>query len=615
MPADFDTLVWRHAEQPIDAVDGRLRFSRSRQVTAHHGTRRSARSVRAHGPVIPAITERLTAAGQLSYERMLSMLLRINFKSGKPVYLQVVDQIKAGAASGTLRPGEALPSIGPLAEELRVNRNAVAKAYSELEGLGVIEMQAGRGYFLKESHGPLRKEVRRKVVTAEIDQAIMQAPLVLRTTLMYSLLTALLGALYLGLVGGIAGVIRGELAAVLAAAVVAAVFMPVRSLVERFVDRLVFAKRFELPRALRVIKAEAPSQPDLDAFMERVVERTEALLGSRLELIRDRAEVLSLVHSLPSLRSARTPVTAGADLLMPVFSDDEVHGVVRLAPKSTGQEYDAEDLKFLTAIGEQVAITANQFRLRHERQESEYALDIQQGLLPREVPQIPGFTIAGAWQPARTVGGDYYDVFPLSKTELALVVADVSGKGMPAALLMSNLQATVKAYATVESSPKDLCGKVNRAICNSITVGKFITFFYAVIDSAGRLLTYTNAGHNPPLIARQDGSCLKLETGGAVLGVFRDGSYEQASIDLLPGDRLVMFTDGITEAADSNGEELGEERLIALLRENPAAAAADLSDAIMRSVTQFCREDFADDATLLTVAVDRPSRPTPSGTS
>ncbi|HEV1994824.1 MAG TPA: SpoIIE family protein phosphatase [Candidatus Acidoferrum sp.] len=529
------------------------------------------------------------------------MLRRVNFKSGRPVYLQVVDQIKAAAASRALRRGEALPSIGPLAEELRVNRNAVAKAYSELERLGVIEMLPGQGYFLKENRERLPKEVRRKALTTEIDQAIVQAPLVLQTALMYSLLTILLGALYLGLV------VRGKVAAVPAAVVVAAVFLPARSLLQKFAHRLVFAKRFELPRMLRIIKAEAPWQPDLDSFMERVVERTEALLGSRLELIRDRAEVLSLVHSLPSLRSACAPVSAGADLLMPVLSDDEVLGVLRLVPKSTGQEYDAKDLEFLTAVGERVAITANQFRLRNERQESEYALDIQRGLLPREIPQVPGFTIAGAWQPTKMVGGDYYDVFKLSETRLALVVADVSGKGMPAALLMSNLQATAKAYATSESSPKDICDKVNRAICNSITLGKFITFFYAVLDSEGHRLTYTNAGHNPPLIAWHDRACRKLETGGTVLGVFADGSYEQASIDLLPGDRLVMFTDGITEATDSNGQEFGEERLIALLRESPAASAADLCDAIMQDVTQFCREDFADDATLLTVVVDRPA--------
>lgn len=534
------------------------------------------------------------------------MMLRVNFKSGRPVHLQVADQIKAAAASGTLRPGEALPSIGPLAGELRVNRNAVVKAYSELERLGVIETLPGKGYFLKERHRPLQKGVQRGPLTAEIDQAIVQAPLALRATLVYSLLTVLLGALYLGLVGGIGSVMRGKLVLVLAAAVVAAVFIPARGFVERFVDRLVFAKRFELPRVVRIIKMEAPSQPDLDSFMERVIERTEAIFGVRLELVRDRADVLSLVTSLPSLRSARAPVPAGADLLMPVFADEEVLGVLRLAPKSTGQEYDAKDLEFLAALSEQIAFAANQFRSRNERLESEYALDVQRGLLPREIPQVPGFMIAGAWQPAKMVGGDYYDVFQLSETQLALVVADVSGKGMPAALLMSNLQATAKAYATSESSPKGLCDKVNRAICNSITSEKFITFFYAVLDSGCHRLTYTNAGHNPPLVAGRDRACRRLETGGAVLGVFRDASYEQASIDLSPGDRLVMFSDGITEAADSNGQEFGEERLMALLRESPAATAADLRDAIMQGVTQFCRGDFADDATLLTV-VDRPA--------
>jgi len=530
-----------------------------------------------------------------------AMQFRVNFKSGRPVYLQVMDQVRAAAASGALRPGEALPSIGTLAGELRVNRNAVAKAYSELERLGLIEMQPGGKYFLKESRRESRKEVRRTRLAPQIDEGIIRGPAVLKTALQYSLLAILLGALYLGRI-----VLGGG--AVLGLAVVAAAFLPLRSLAGKVAHRIVFAKRFELPRVLRILKGEAPSQPDLDSFMERVIERTEKALGARLELIQDRAEVLSLVNSFPSLRLARAPVSAGADFLMPAFSEDEVFGVLRLAPKASGEEYDAEDLDFLAAVSEQVAVTANQFRLRNERQESEYALDIQRGLLPREIPEVPDFTIAGAWQPAKMVGGDYYDVFKLSETQLALVVADVSGKGMPAALLMSNLQATAKAYATSESSPKGLCDKVNRAICSRIATGKFITFFYAVLDSEGHRLTYTNAGHNPPLLARRDGSCLRLETGGTVLGLFADASYQQACIDLLPGDRLVMFTDGITEAADSSGQEFGEERLIALLREHPAASAADLRDAIMQDVTQFCRGDFTDDATLSTV-VGPPAQP------
>jgi serine phosphatase RsbU (regulator of sigma subunit)/DNA-binding transcriptional regulator YhcF (GntR family) len=535
------------------------------------------------------------------------MTLRINFRSGKPVHVQLVDQIKTAAASGALRHGEALSAIGPLAEQLRVSRNSVAKAYSELESMRVIESLPGEGYFLKEHHSPLRKDVWRKPLLAEIDQVIIQVPRAIQKTLVHSLLTALLAALYLGLVGGIgmlfvqAGVIQGELAAVLSTVVVAAAFMPVRSHVQRFVDRLVFARRFEFARALQAINAEARSQLDLDSYIQRVVERVESVLHGRLELIRDYSAMQSLVDSFPSLLSARAPVWASADLLMPVFSDDELLGVLRLPGKPTSQEYDTEDSEFLTAVGEQVALVANQSRLRTERQEAEYALDIQRGLLPREIPQAPGFTIAGSWQPARTVGGDYYDVFKLSDTKIALVIADVSGKGIPAALLMASLQATVKAYATSDSSPRDVCGKVNRAISASNTLGKFITFFYAVLDSGGRRLTYSNAGHNPPLLARQDGSFLKLETGGAVLGVFVDGAYEQASIDLLPGDRLVLFTDGITEAAGSMEEEFGEERLIAILRENPAAPAPALRDAIMQRVSQFCRENFTDDATLLTV--------------
>jgi len=527
------------------------------------------------------------------------MQLGVDYKSGKPIYLQVMDQIKAAAASGMLRPGEALPPIGLLAGELRVNRNAIARAYSELEGLGIIEMQPDGGYFLKEHRPRWRKEARPKPLAAEIDQALVEAPLLLHKVLTYSFLGILLGALCVVLV------LRERVSAALAAAVVAAAFWPVRSVAERLARRLVFAKRFEFPRLLRILKAEAPSHPDLGSFLQRVGERSEALLGARPELIRDRAQVLSLVHSFPALRSARAPVFAGADLLMPVFSDKEVLGVLRLAPKPTGQEYEAEDWKFLTALSEQVAVTANQLRLRQERQESEYALDIQKGLLPREVPQIAGFTIAGSWQPAKTVGGDYYDVFPLDPAELALIVADVSGKGMAAALLMSNLQATVKAYATVESSPKDLCARVNRALCHSMTRERFITFFYAALDAVGRRLTYTNAGHNPPLLASPNRTCRKLDIGGPVLGVFPEALYQQASIDLRPGDRLVLFTDGITEAADSNGREFGEQRLIAHLGESSAESAAELCDAIMQDVLQFCREDFADDATLLTVVVDR----------
>jgi len=525
------------------------------------------------------------------------MLLRIDFRSGKPIYLQVADQIKSAAAAGTLRPGEALPSISGLSGELRINRNAVAKAYAELEGAGLIELRGSGEFFLRERSEP-RKEVRSAAPGPQLVDDVARKPMVLPAALQYSLLAVLLAALYL--VMAFLGV-----RAWLASALLAIAFLPLFRLTGKAAYRIVFAKRFEFPRILRALKIEAPTRPNLESFMERVIEKTEPILGARLALIEDRAQVASLLHSFPALSSARTPVVAGADLLTPIFHADEgVHGILRLPPKSNGREYGAPDLKFLSALAELLATAADQFRMRDERQESEYAREIQQGLLPRDIPQVAGFSIAGAWQPARTVGGDYYDAFLLGETALALTVADVSGKGVPAALLMSNLQATVKAYAAVEPCPKDLTSRVNRAICNSITPGKFITFFYAVLDSTQRRLTYANAGHNPPLLVRQDGNCVRLEPNGALLGIFPQGSYDQAAIDLLPGDRLVMFTDGITEAANSSQEEFGEERLIAGLRESTALTADGLRHEIMQRVTQFCRGDFADDATLLALVVD-----------
>ncbi len=515
------------------------------------------------------------------------MLLRIDFRSGKPVYLQVVEQIKTAASSGTLRPGEALPSIGGLSGELRINRNAVTKAYAELEGLGLIELQPGGEYTLKESKRETRKEARRAAPVAHIAEDFGRGPAAIKTAVHYGLLVI-----------AVAGLLPFSFAAA------AIALVPLWFGAKAAAHRIVFAKRFEMPRALRILRAEAPAQPDLDSFISRMAERSAAVLGARVDLVQDRGDVLRLVHSFPTLRSARAPVQAGADFVMPVVSDDEVSAVLRLAPKAGGGEYDAADLRFLAALGEQVAVTANQFRMRRDRQESEYALDIQQGLLPREIPQAPGFSIAGAWQPARAVGGDYYDVFPLGENALALVVADVSGKGIPAALLMSNLQATVKAHASIEANPKDLCVKVNRAICKSITSGKFITFFYAVLDPVARRLTYTNAGHNPPVLVRRDGTCVKLEGSGAVLGFFPDGCHEQTTLDLLPGDRLVMFTDGITEASDAKGEEFGEDRLIAHVRESPALTASDLRNEVMQRVTQFCQDDFSDDATVLAVVAE-----------
>ena len=239
---------------------------------------------------------------------------------------------------------------------------------------------------------------------------------------------------------------------------------------------------------------------------------------------------------------------------------------------------------------------------KHEQEIAE-ARAIQEGFLPKELPQIVGYELASAWQSARVVGGDYFDVLPLGGETLGLCIADVAGKGMPAALLMSNLQAAVRGFASAELPAEDLCARLNALLYRNMASDRFITFFYAQLDGASRVLQYVNAGHNPPIVLHQDGSHDRLTEGGGVFGVFPNQKFTRGTTRLEPGDRVVLYTDGVTEASDSDDEEFGEERLVRLLQQNATATANELQAKIMQAAGDFCRGHWHDDATLLVLAV------------
>lgn len=238
-----------------------------------------------------------------------------------------------------------------------------------------------------------------------------------------------------------------------------------------------------------------------------------------------------------------------------------------------------------------------------QAQELERAREIQQALMPKQIPQIRGFDIAGAWEPARVVGGDYYDVIKLSENKLAICIADVVGKSVSAALLMANVQATVRAFASDAASPAWLCNRVNSVLCNNIASGKFVTLFYGMLDAERRILRYTNAGHLPPILVNGSRPAVQLENGGALLGVFPEWKYEESVVELAPGDRLLFYTDGITEAAKTDGEEFGEQRLIATASGLRQRSSAALKDELLSQVKSFCDSQLADDATLIVVSV------------
>lgn len=295
---------------------------------------------------------------------------------------------------------------------------------------------------------------------------------------------------------------------------------------------------------------------------------------------------------------------AGSRLIAPIRVENELIAFLSLGSKATGEEYSAEDLEFLTVAANQIAARIKNLQWRGQDQEFAAARDIQQGLLPKQLPRIPGYDLSGMWQPARLVGGDYFDVLVLSETHAVLCIADVVGKGMPAALLMSNVQAATRAIASRTSQPKELCAQVNRIVCDNTSADRFITFFCGLLDVVGRRLAYTNAGHNPPLLLRRDGSLVHLQNGGTALGIVPDWKYEQGEVSLAAGDRLVLFTDGVTEARNPEGEEFGETRLVEFLTRHRHFDAAQLQKQVFEAIGDFSRGDLQDDATLIVMAVE-----------
>jgi len=240
---------------------------------------------------------------------------------------------------------------------------------------------------------------------------------------------------------------------------------------------------------------------------------------------------------------------------------------------------------------------------QEQEREIAEARAIQEKLLPREIPQMPGYEIASAWQSARLVGGDYFDILPLDEKMLGICIADVAGKGMPAALLMSNLQAAVRGLSSLSLAPNLLCSRLNSIVYRNTDSDRFITFFYAQLEGPLRRLTYVNAGHNAPFVVRSDGSHERLREGGPVLGVFATRDFEMGSAQLSPGDRVILFTDGVTEACGVEGEEFGEARLLHLLEDHRALSADELQAKILDVVGEFSGGRWQDDATLLVLAV------------
>jgi sigma-B regulation protein RsbU (phosphoserine phosphatase) len=230
------------------------------------------------------------------------------------------------------------------------------------------------------------------------------------------------------------------------------------------------------------------------------------------------------------------------------------------------------------------------------------AREVQAGLLPRLPPELPGYEMAGTNLPTWTIGGDYYDWFPLDDGRMGMVVADVSGKGIPAALIMATFRAALRAEMRRDVPVTAAMEAVNRVLMDSQGGSRFVTAVCAVLEPSSGRLDYVNCGHNPPLLLRASGADELLDRGGPALGLGLGGACEAGHTVLQPGDLLALYTDGVVEPADDRQEEFGQERLLQLLRASSARSAGDLVLAVVDATRRFShRESYDDDFTLVVV--------------
>ncbi len=284
------------------------------------------------------------------------------------------------------------------------------------------------------------------------------------------------------------------------------------------------------------------------------------------------------------------------ELIVPMKVQGVVKGLLCVGKRMNGKSYTDEDIHFIESLGT-IAISAMENKrlflqeLEKKKLESELmlALEIQRGFLPDEFPDIPGIELYGMSEPSRHVAGDYFDFISTDDEQLYVVMADVSGKGIAASLIMANLQAALKVLVGSGLPLLDIVEKLNAVVYENTGSDKFVTFFIALVDLRNYKFQYVNAGHNSPFVFNSDKKEIAhLQTGGLPLGIFKDMyPYETGEYNLQPSDIIVLYTDGVTEAQNKSEEEFGENRLIELVMSNPGMSAKDIVDLIVSKVKEF----------------------------
>jgi len=296
-------------------------------------------------------------------------------------------------------------------------------------------------------------------------------------------------------------------------------------------------------------------------------------------------------------------------LCVPLIVKSELRGVLTVYNKKDGNSFNTDDQRLLAIIAAQSAQVVENARLIEEeklyikmQQEVGLAAKIQGDLLPRNNPNLPGYDIAARTISAQSIGGDYYDFIPMGDGRMTLCLGDVSGKGLPASLLMANLQATLRGQTIVSPSPSECLVRSNKLLYDSTSPEKFATLFFAILNPSTHSIHYSNAGHDWPHLLRGDSSIKRLQTGGLMLGLIPDIAFEDEQVGLEAGDLLVIQSDGISEAMNSNEEQFGEERLQSVLLRERDRSAGEIIDAVVKEVRNHAgAHPQSDDITIMVV--------------
>ncbi len=381
-----------------------------------------------------------------------------------------------------------------------------------------------------------------------------------------------------------------------------------------------FGSILEIDRVAKLLVFSVTAQMLVSKFAVVIVDKDE------IELLDNRFEPTKIKNTIKeyNLTSLTKPLCVvdeekdyskisalGVELIVPMIIKNETKGLILLGKRMTNQKYSKSDVEFISSVGSLAIISIENSRLFKEALEKqklekdlELARNIQQNLLPTKIPQFDNFEIAASNNTARMVGGDFYDVKTLGNGNTIIAIADVSGKGIQASLLMANLQAFLKSIYKLNYPLQEASNILNDLVSENTTDGSFITFFWGVINKDTNEFTYVNMGHNPPLLIR-DKKIIKLKKGGMIIGVMETiVPYEHETVKFKKDDTLILFTDGVTEAMNTLSEEYSDERLEELCLQNSNLNSQEQLDEILNDVNIYTKDaEQSDDITCMVIKI------------